>query len=234
MDRETQSSPMNQIILQMSSDVFVDIQAQFERFLSRPAVEIGNRKIQKAFIDSLKPTIKGSPGCLQVTNLLGAHFASIFDYAVCVLKNMDFAEWIVQMRGFLPFGAQFWRQSLNSRGKVAGGVDQTHLQNACQHQVSGAIDFILAVSQGIDQNCIGFDCNNNALHYIVRMGNPINVISFMDSGNYVHFFFTNNDDKEPFDLAETREMKDFLKSFGMKKCEVAAHNSHQRRIHEKN
>lgn len=230
IDRETHSNPMYQIILQMSSGVFADVQAQFERFLSRPAIEIGNRKIQNAFIDSLKTIIKGSPGCLQHTNLRNAHFATIFDYVVCVLKNMDFAEWIVQMRGFLPRGAQFLRLT---HGEVAGGLDQTHLQNACQHQVAWAIDFILAVSQGIDRN-FGFVGNNTALHYIVRMGDPFYVISFMEYGSFANLG-TNNDDKGPFDLAETREMKDFLKSSGIyiKKCELDVHNSHQRRIYEK-
>lgn len=228
LTRDAQSDPMKQMLFQIYGNFFMDLQAQFERFLARPASEVANKKIQRKFIDAVKTIVKNAPGCLQMTNLFNSHFATIFDYAVCVLKDVDFVEWLVQMRGFLPRGVQFLRVDLSRVGMIPGGVEQTHLQCACQHQIAWAIDFILTVSQGIDRNFIGYNCNNTALHYIVKMGDPLNVVLFTDQGNFIQNH-QNNQGKAPFDLAETQEMKDFLKSCGLKLCEVEDYSSQQRK-----
>jgi hypothetical protein len=132
---------------------------------------------------------------------------------------MDFAEWIVQIRGFLPRGDKFLRVDLNISGNIPGDMNQTHLQCACQHRVLWAIDFILAVSEGIDRNFFVFGNSCTALHYIVKMGDPLHFISFMDHGHFIQLH-ANKQGKFPLDVAETREMKDFLISYGMKQCGV--------------
>jgi hypothetical protein len=53
----------------------------------------------------------------------------------------------------------------------------------------------------------------------------------MDYGSFVHSN-VNKDGKTPFDVAETQEMKNCLKSFGIKPCDVEDYNSQQRRMHQ--
>jgi len=78
LDRTRQSDPSIQVIAKKAGLVFYGLQAEFESFCARPAAELANMQVQESLIARVKAIVKKTPGCLQMTNLQDARFATIF------------------------------------------------------------------------------------------------------------------------------------------------------------
>jgi hypothetical protein len=153
-------------------------------------------------INDMKKAIIKNPLILQFV-MEKKDIPSLLDYGLCVLKDMDLAEWLIQMKGISLRGLQLTRMCMDHRDDKMLVRAMSHIQLACLHRNTWGIWLMHAATQAIDISFRPRDlpAGDTAFHICCRYGD-MDHVGIVDNGEIQ---YANGDDKFPMELLPARE-----------------------------